>query len=155
MSLSIELANLEEEDFVNLITAHKSLMLETSPPESSHALQISGLKVPTLTVWEMRKGGLLIGCGALKRLSNGSTGEIKSMHIAAQFRRSGLGRQMLRFLIAEARERYYTALYLETGVQEAFYPARKLYERTGFVYCGTFEGYSDDPNSVFMKLVLD
>ena len=155
MRLSIELANLEAEDFVSLIAAHKSLMLETSPPESSHALLIDGLKAPAMTVWEMRIGGLLVGCGSLKRLLEGSSGEIKSMHTAAQFRRSGLGRQMLSFLIAEARERYYTALYLETGAQAAFYPARKLYEQAGFVYCGPFEGYSEDPNSVFMKLALD
>ncbi|WP_084398014.1 GNAT family N-acetyltransferase [Henriciella aquimarina] len=155
MSISIELADLEAEDVVSLIRAHKALMLETSPPESSHALQIDGLKQPGITVWAMREGhGVLIGCGALKTLSGGRSGEIKSMHTVAQLRRGGLGRQMLSHLIAEARARYWSALYLETGAQDAFYPARKLYERHGFAYCGPFEGYREDRNSVFMRLDL-
>ena len=104
MSVNIDLADLDREDFVGLIRAHKALMLETSPPESSHALLIDALKAPDLSVWEMRQSGLLIGCGALKRLPDGKSGEIKSMHTVAQFRRSGLGRRMLSFLITEARE---------------------------------------------------
>ncbi|NIV31947.1 MAG: GNAT family N-acetyltransferase, partial [Anaerolineae bacterium] len=62
------------------------LMLETSPPESSHALRIDGLKRPEVTVWEMRQGEMLVGCGALKALSDGKSGEIKSMHTVAQLR---------------------------------------------------------------------
>ncbi|RIJ14798.1 GNAT family N-acetyltransferase [Henriciella mobilis] len=150
MSVVIDLANLDAEDFRSLIQAHKALMLETTPPESSHALLIDGLKAPGITVWDMRENGMLIGCGALKRLSDGRSGEIKAMHTVAQFRKGGLGRRMLNHLLAEARSRYYARVYLETGSQDAFYPARKLYESAGFAYCGPFEGYRDDPNSVFM-----
>lgn len=155
MAVIIQPADLDAEDFLGLIRAHKALMLETSPPESSHALLIDGLKAPEITVWEMREpGGLLVGCGALKRLSDGKSGEIKSMHTVAQLRGGGLGTRMLAHIVAEARGRYYTRLKLETGSQDAFYPARKLYERAGFAYCGPFEGYRDDPNSVFMELAL-
>ena len=155
MSVTIDLADLDAEDFASLVQAHKMLMLETSPPESSHALLLDGLRAPEVTVWEMRDDDKLIGCGALKRLSDGRSGEIKSMHTVAQFRRGGLGRQMLNHILAEARARYYTRILLETGRQDAFYPARKLYEEAGFVYCGPFEGYGDDPNSVFMEKALD
>lgn len=154
MSVIIELANLDAEEFTSLIEAHKALMLETTPPESSHALLVDGLKTPQMTVWEMRENGLLIGCGALKALSDGKSGEIKSMHTVAQFRKGGLGQRMLNHIIAEARARYYTRLLLETGSQDTFYPARKLYERAGFTYRGPFEGYVDDPHSVFMELAL-
>lgn len=155
MSVVIDLANLDAEDFRRLIQAHKALMLETTPPESSHALMIEGLKAPGITVWDMRENGMLIGCGALKRLSDGRSGEIKAMHTVAQFRKGGLGRRMLNHLLAEARSRYYTRVLLETGSQDAFYPARKLYESAGFIYRGPFEGYRDDPNSVFMEYMFD
>lgn len=155
MSVVIDLADLGAEDFRGLVRAHKSLMLETSPPESSHALLLDGLRAPGITVWDMRENGMLIGCGALKALSDGRTGEIKSMHTVAQFRNGGLGRQMLRHIMAEARSRYYTRLYLETGSQDAFYPARKLYESAGFTYCEPFEGYREDVHSVFMTCLLD
>jgi putative acetyltransferase len=36
----------------------------------------------------------------------------------------------------------------------AFAPARSLYERAGFVYCGPFASYRPSPNSVFMTLKL-
>ena len=155
MPVSIQPADLASEDFRGLIAAHKALMLETTPPESSHALMIEGLKAPMITVWEMRDGDKLVGCGALKRLSDGTSGEIKSMHTVAQFRRGGLGRAMLRHIIGEAKERYYSRLYLETGAQPAFAPARRLYQGHGFAYCEPFEGYREDPNSVFMRLELD
>lgn len=154
MPVSIQSADLDRADFRELIASHKALMLETSPPESSHALLLDGLRKPELTVWEMRDGDKLVGCGALKRLSDGRSGEVKSMHTVAQFRRAGLGRVMLLHIIAAARERYYSRLYLETGSQKAFEPARSLYRRHGFAYCGPFEGYWDDPNSVFMQLDL-
>ena len=47
------------------------------------------------------------------------------------------------------------ALFLETGSQEFFAPARRLYERHGFAACPPFAGYEADPNSVFMTLLLD
>lgn len=155
MPLSIQTADLDRKDFRELIAAHKALMLETSPPESSHALLIDGLKRPEMTVWEMRDGDKLVGCGALKALSDGWSGEIKSMHTVAQFRGAGLGQAMLKHIMTEARSRYYSRLMLETGAQPAFAPARRLYERHGFDYCGPFEGYVRDPHSVFMMRALD
>jgi putative acetyltransferase len=48
----------------------------------------------------------------------------------------------------------YTRLFLETGSQEFFAPARRLYERHGFEVCAPFAGYVPDPNSVFMTRKL-
>ena len=33
---------------------------------------------------------------------------------------------------------------------DAFEPARQLYARSGFTFCGPFGDYIEDPNSVFM-----
>ena len=37
---------------------------------------------------------------------------------------------------------------------EAFKPAQQLYKSLGFSFCGPFEGYNEDPYSVFMTLRL-
>ena len=69
-------------------------------------------------------------------------------------RRRGAGRAVLIQIIAEARSRGYGRLSLETGSQEAFEPARRLYASFGFAPCGPFGDYAADPNSVFMTLGL-
>lgn len=43
-----------------------------------------------------------------------------------------------------------TRLSLETGSDEFFLPARKLYEKFGFEYCQPFADYRPDPYSAFM-----
>jgi putative acetyltransferase len=56
--------------------------------------------------------------------------------------------------VDEARSRDYGRIYLETGTEEYFAPARRLYVRTGFTECPPFADYALDPNSVFMELRL-
>jgi putative acetyltransferase len=68
--------------------------------------------------------------------------------------RKGIASQMLRHIIGEGRRRAYRRLSIETGSQPAFDPARALYLRFGFEYCGPFSDYTDDPNSVYMSLEL-
>ena len=46
------------------------------------------------------------------------------------------------------------SLWLETGSAEAFRPALKLYESTGFVRCEPFDNYTADPFSVFMMRAI-
>jgi putative acetyltransferase len=48
----------------------------------------------------------------------------------------------------------YARLSLETGAEEFFLPARKLYEKFGFDYCQPFAEYQPDPFSVFMTRKL-
>ena len=73
------------------------------------------------------------------------------MRTALGHRRTGVGRAMLKHIIAEARTRSYDRLSLETGSMDAFAPARRLYESFGFTYCAPFADYAEDPNSVFMS----
>jgi putative acetyltransferase len=91
--------------------------------------------------------------GALKRLDAGR-GEIKSMRVADAWLGRGVGRAILDHIVGEARRMGLTSLWLETGSSPAFVPALKLYETAGFVRCGPFEGYVDDPFSVFMTRAI-
>ncbi len=153
MGAEIRVDDLTGPDVAALLAVHAETMLRASPAESCHFLPLEGLRVPEVTFWSMWEDGVLVGCGALKDLGDG-TGEIKSMHAREHLRGRGLGRQMLEHIIAEARARGYAALFLETGSMDAFIPARKLYEAYGFTYCGPFGDYSLDPNSSFMRLAL-
>lgn len=136
-----------------LLEAHLQLMRSTSPPESTHALDLGGLRKPEITFWTLWDGETLLGCGALKDLGEGH-GEIKSMHTAQAARGRGVARRLVEHIIAEARRRGYRRLSLETGSMEAFAPARGLYAGFGFAYCAPFADYLPDPNSVFMTLDL-
>ena len=133
----------------SLIARHLAGMRSNSPPESVHALDIDALRGPDMTFWSVWVGDEIAGCGALKRL-DARRGEIKSMRVTDKFLGRGVGRALLNHLIGEARAMGMVSLWLETGSAEAFMPALRLYESAEFRRCGPFDGYVDDPFSVFM-----
>ena len=136
-----------------LLAEHLREMHANSPACSVHALDLSGLRQPGITVWSLWDGEQLIGCGALRELDP-AHGELKSMRIAPAHRGRGLGRRLLDHLMAEARRRGYTRLSLETGASAAFGPAQAMYAAAGFRRCGPFGSYADGPHSVFMSRTL-
>lgn len=145
--------NLLGTEIANFLQQHIADMRSVSPPESSHTLDLMDLRKPQITFWTMRDGDDLVGCGAIKRLSN-LHAEVKSMRIAALARKRGFASYLLQYLIKASLQRGYQRLSLETGSMHFFEPARRLYEKFGFAYCEPFNGYKEDPNSVFMSLPL-
>ena len=153
MTARIEIDSPERVDVRALIAEHLADMHGASPPESVHALDVSALAGPDVTFWSARDDdGTLLGIAAIKSLSVG--GEVKSMRTTAAARGTGVGRSLLDRAIAEARSRGWPTLWLETGAQDYFVPARGLYAARGFVECAAFEGYLPDPASTFMRLDL-
>ena len=132
-----------------LIARHLAGMRAISPEKSVHALDVDKLRSPNVTFWSVWIGEEIAGCGALKVLA-ATRGELKSMRVADKFLGQGIGRAILEHLMAEARARGMETLWLETGSTEPFLPALRLYESAGFARCGPFDGYSNDPFSVFM-----
>ncbi len=53
-----------------LVAYHISGMLQQSPPESSHALDVQKLRNPAVTFWSVWEGEQLAGIGALKLLDD-------------------------------------------------------------------------------------
>ncbi|MFK7860559.1 MAG: GNAT family N-acetyltransferase [Granulosicoccus sp.] len=133
-----------------LLLEHLAAMRTHSPPESVHALDIDALRLPAITFWTVRENDELLGCGGLKQL-NVESAEIKSMKTASAHHRKGVARLLLSHILDVAKERKLEYLLLETGTPEAFVPARRLYERHGFVECEPFADYKRDPYSVFMR----
>jgi putative acetyltransferase len=151
--MEIKVDDLSGPEVHGLLREHLRDMHLHSPPESVHALDLDGLRQPGVTFWTMWEGGELLGCGALKEIDAGH-GEIKSMRTSESHLRRGVARRMLAHILEEARHRGYGRVSLETGSAEAFDPARRLYENSGFTYCGPFADYVEDPYSVFMTMEL-
>lgn len=147
-AVEIVVDDLSGPGIATLLAEHLRDMRATSPPESVHALDLDGLRRPGVTVWSARLDGGVVGCAALAELGEGHA-EIKSMRTAAAHRGRGIGSALLRHLLAEADRRGVARLSLETGTQDFFAPARALYVRYGFVPCGPFADYTDDPNSAY------
>lgn len=141
-------------DLALLFERHTADMHADTPPESIHMMDASELDIPAVHFFVAREAGQPLAMGAFKLLSEPGHAEIKSMHVLAETRGRGLSKVMLDHLVAEAAKDGFTRLSLETGSQPMFLPARRLYERAGFVECPPFEGYVLDPNSVYMTKVL-
>lgn len=151
--MEIKVDDLSKIEVAELINEHLHGMSLNSPPESIHALSLEQLRRPEITFWTAWEGEQILGCGALKDLEN-LHGEIKSMRTSTAHLRKGVAKRMLQHILSEAKRRGYRHISLETGSQEAFEPARRLYESFGFQYCPPFADYSLDPNSVFMTLEI-
>ncbi|MFD0914930.1 GNAT family N-acetyltransferase [Pseudahrensia aquimaris] len=149
----IEIGGLSDDRVIALLQAHLELMRSQSPPESTHALDIDGLRRPNITFWTAKLDGEPVGCIALKAL-DATHGEIKSMHTAQAARSKGIAQAMLAHLEAVARDQGMHRLSLETGAPDGFAPARALYQRAGYEICGPFGNYAEDPFSVFMTKSL-
>ncbi len=142
------------EDVRGLLERHLAFAHANTPPEDIHALDIDGLLDPAVTFFSFRRGGALLGVGALKQLDRHHA-ELKSMHTAQAARGRGIGRAMLDHLIGVARDRGCRRVSLETGSMDAFAPARSLYASAGFNPSGPFGDYSPAGTSMFMTLSLD
>ena len=136
-----------------LIERHLTLMRASSPACSVHAMDASQLSEPGIRFFAILEKDEAIAMGALKDLSH-NQGELKSMHVREDRRGAGLADAMLGHLLGTARECGMTRVSLETGSQDAFHAARRFYERHGFTYCEPFEGYVEDPASVFLTRAL-
>jgi putative acetyltransferase len=151
--LEIRLDDLNGSEIAELLREHLANMAENSPPESVHALNLEQLRKPDITFWSAWSDDALLGCGALKELDS-EHGEIKSMRTVSTHRRKGVAARLLEHILEEARRRSYKRVSLETGSMGAFAPAHHLYTKFGFIECGPFADYVEDPNSIFMTKEL-
>lgn len=152
--MEIRIDDLSGNEVIDLLIEHRRSMFEHSPPDSVHALDTDELKADNTTFWSAWDGDSLMGCGALKELDT-THGEVKAMRTAADHLRKGVAKRILDHIVAEARERNYQRISLETGTADAFEAARRLYEKSGFEYCGPFGDYAEDPHSVFLTRILN
>jgi putative acetyltransferase len=129
------------EDVRALLALHVAEMNAGSPPSACHVLAADALADPAIRFVTLRdEDGVLLGCGALKRLT-AYHGEIKSMRTAPHALGRGVGSALLGPLTGLARAAGLTRLSLETGNSPRFAAATRLYQRAGFARCAAFGGY--------------
>jgi len=153
VTLTIAVDDPLAEDVRALLAEHLAFANEVTPEGHVHALGMDGLLEEAVTFFSVRRDGELVGMGALKQLDE-THGELKSMHVKQDIRRSGVGRALVEYLLAEARVRGYARVSLETGTGPAFAAARALYEAMGFAVCPPFAQYWENPYSVCMAIEL-
>lgn len=146
-------ADFGDERLAALLDLHLEGMRAHSPACGVHALGLSGLKAPGVTLFTILDGETLMGMGAL-RTGAGDWAEIKSMRTHPDHLGKGAGRAMLEHLIGEARRRGCARVNLETGTGEAFEPALNLYRRRGFRNGAAFGGYVATDFNQFLHLDL-
>ena len=145
--------NFDHPDVNELLIKHFIELKAASPEESTHVLDIPGLKAPSIKFWSLWDDSKLLGCGALKFLDK-EHGEFKSIRIHDNFRRQNIGVKLIEHLIIEAKKLKIKRISIETGAGKFFEPARKLFEKCKFKPCKPFAHYKSDPNSLYYTLQI-
>ena len=149
---SIE-GNFDNLEVNSLLKKHFIELRSVSPAGSTHVLDIEGLKDQSIKFWSLWENNKLVGCGALKFLEK-NHGEFKSIRVADEFKKKGIGERIINHLIEEAKKLKISKLSIETGAGDFFLPARNLFSKFGFKSCPPFAHYNDDPNSCYYTLDL-
>lgn len=145
---------LDDPELRELLTLHLAGMRRHSPACSVHALDLTGLSGPAVTLlgaWT--RGRSLAAIGALKRLESRQA-EVKSMRTHPDFLRQGAAADLLEAIIAMAQDEGIHRLSLETGSGPAFEPALALYRKRGFESGGAFASYTASTFNQFLHLDL-
>ena len=153
MIKSIE-GNFDEPEVNELLKKHFIELRKASPEGSAHVLDIPGLKVSSIKFWSLWKKEKLLGCGALKFLTQ-DHGEFKSIRVHDNFRNKGNGIKVIGHLILKAKELKIKRISIETGAGKFFDPARKLFERCDFKPCEPFAHYKEDVNSIYLTKLIN
>ena len=149
---SIE-GNFDNSEVNDLLNKHFIELRSVSPAGSTHVLDIDGLKDQSIKFWSLWENNKLVGCGALKFLEK-NHGEFKSIRVADEFKKKGIGERIINHLIEEAKKLKISKLSIETGAGKFFLPARNLFSKFGFKKCPPFAHYKEDPNSCYYTLDL-
>jgi putative acetyltransferase len=137
-----------------LLHTHLAFSRAATPREYSFALDVEHLADPEVTFFSARRGTVVAGVAALKRIDDRHA-ELKSMHTREEERRRGIAKALVSYILGFARQAGYERVSLETGTTDEFLPARSLYASMGFMPYGPFGGYQASPYNTFLSIRLD
>lgn len=159
MGLELIPAYGHQDEIVTLFTEYTNMLMEADPtvrqylilqhyekelerPESKYGMPAGRLY---LAYWD----GRLAGCIGLRKLDE-KRGELKRLYVRPDFRGHRIGEQMIRRILADAREIGYRHVLLDTlpFLRSAIY----LYRKIGFREIGC---YNDSPVEATIFLQYD
>ena len=146
--LAIAPENPDQPEVRALVEELNRYLLSLYRPEDCYHLSIEELSQPNVRFFVARRGGVAVGCGALRRLDE-RTGEVKRMYTSPAARGRGVGRGILHAVEREARALGCRTLVLETGPAQP--EALALYRSEGFSERPAYFDYPADGVSIFME----
>jgi putative acetyltransferase len=154
LNIEIRARNPQDEDMKAILQVHLDFCMSSTPLEHVHALDVSKLVAPDITVFGAYLNSDLVGVGAIRFLEPGHA-ELKSMHTLKVARGNGVAKALVNFLTEFAGNNGVSRLSLETGTNELFEPARKLYDSLGFTNCEAFGEYKNTEDNQCMTKFLN
>ena len=127
---------------VELMARYQILIDEGQEPEDLPAEDVE-----VFMIARRDETGEAIGCGALRRLPDGSA-EVKRMYVTPEARGSGAATAVLRGLEDYARNQGITTVHLTTGTEQP--DALRLYEREGYRRTAGFGELAGHPMAIFL-----
>lgn len=141
------------DELAQVLQAHWHFCTSSTPIEHVYALDATKLFAPDITVFGARINGELVGVGAIRGLDENHA-EIKSMHTLAKSRGMGVGKAIVAYIEQYAISSGIKRISLETGTNEAFKPARELYNSLGYKSCEAFGDYVLSEDNICMTKLL-
>jgi putative acetyltransferase len=152
--MRIEPTDPESDSAQALIAMSDAYMTALYPAESNHLESARALKAPNVLFLGCFLQGQLVGCGAVKILSDdGRYGELKRVFVLESHRGKGYSKAIMEKLEDHLKNSGIALARLETGIRQP--EALGLYKRLGYVERAPFGAYVEDPLSLFMEKRLD
>jgi GNAT superfamily N-acetyltransferase len=136
-----------------LVAAQRAELIERYAGDKEPGVKPSAADVAVVLV-ATDDDGTPVGCGALRPLTPGSA-EVKRMYVVPGARRRGVSKALLAGLEAQARDRGWMTLRLETGPEQP--EAVGLYTGAGYHPISAFGHYVGDRDdwSFYFERSLD
>lgn len=152
--MRIEPTDPESDSARALIAMSDTYMTALYPAESNHLESARALQAPNVLFLGCFLQGQLVGCGAVKILSDdGRYGELKRVFVLESHRGKGYSKAIMEKLEDHLKNSGIALARLETGIRQP--EALGLYKRLGYVERAPFGAYVADPLSIFMEKRLD
>lgn len=140
------IAEMCEEDTLQAAQIEKEV---SSMPWSRQGF-LDALKQDTLFITAKQNGKVAGYCGMYCSFEEG---EITNVAVAQDWRRQGIGRQLVSYLLEQGTKRGIVRIVLEVRISNT--PAIKLYEAFGFQPAGRRKGFYEKPREDALIMILE
>ncbi|PHR73214.1 MAG: GNAT family N-acetyltransferase [Lutibacter sp.] len=151
MMITIVRTDFKNKDFIELVNALNTFLKVADGEDHDFYNQYNNIDVLNQVV-VVYKGGIPLGCGAIKKYDDESI-EIKRMFVSSESRRMGVAIEILKELELWSKELGFKKCILETGI--GLKNAISLYQTNGYKSIPNYGQYENAENSVCFEKHLE